>query len=356
MHKSVFTNHKDFGGNFLKEFDHQLDISENLLIASGYFGSSTIEELEVKILRLSKRGSCKILIGMIFFDGVTEKQKFTLTSLDNKLRAINPENGIYISMRSYHGKIYQFQRDHEINLYLGSSNFSKEGFASRLECTTLIKDEETQIGVSDYLEKLFLFDTTIPLSATDLKVKRVRQAETRTSKLLKDYECSAKKYPDISKALGRFDIKLRVDEQPRSSLNLYFEKGRLNQQKKYVPRPWYEVEITATTEEIKSPYYPPSEVVTEGKKARKGKFTAYIKDDDKYYEVKMKVHADNGKNISSSKESGGRETLGKLIKGRLERAGVLLEGELITSETLDAYGRDYLTLIKMSDQVYILEF
>lgn len=349
-------NHKEFGGNFLKEFDHQLDISEDLLIASGYFGASTIEELETKILNLSRRGSCKILIGMVFFDGVTEKQKIALTSLDNKLRAINSENGVYISMRSYHGKIYRFKRDQDISLYIGSSNFSKEGFASRLECTTLIKDEETQISASAYLKNLFLFDTTIPLSATDLKVKGTRKGEKRTSKLLKDYECSVKKYPDISKALGKCDIKLRVDEQPRSSLNLYFEKGRLNQQKKYVPRPWYEVEITTTAEDRGCAYYPKSELISGDKKSRKGTFIAYFKDGDKYYEIKMAVHADSGKNISSHRDSGGRETLGKLIKGRLEGAGVLQEGELITSEVLDAYGRDYLTLIKMSDQVYILEF
>lgn len=355
MHETIFTNHNEFGGSFLKEFNHQLNISDSLLIASGYFGTSTIIELEEKILKLSKKGICKILIGMIFFDGVTEAQKKALTSLDEKLRKINPNNGVFISMRPYHGKIYQFHHDDNVNLYLGSSNFSKEGFAGRLECTTIILDDETKQSVSDYLKELFALKTTITLAKTDLKVKGKKPTFGKISKLLKDYECPAHEYPDRSMALGECKIKLRVDDQPQSSLNLYFDKGRLSKGK-YTPRPWYEVEITTTKEDQRCPYYPKSELIPGSKKSRKGLFTAYIKDGDLYYKIKMAVHADDGKNFSSQKESGGRETLGKLLKGKLERAGVLSEGELITSDILEAYGRDYVSFVKMSDDVYILEF
>lgn len=159
------------------------------------------------------------------------------------------------------------------------------------------------------------------------------------------------------KALGFCEIKLRVDKQPKSSLNLYFDKGRKNQQGKYAPRPWYEVEITAQTKEISSEYYPKSEKISNSNSnARKGRFVAYFQQDDKYYEINMVVHADNGKNISSHESSGGRATLGKLIKGKLERAGVLKEGELITSDVLDAYGNDTLRLHKIDEKRYIIEF
>ena len=355
MHKTIFTNHKDFGGDFFKEFSQQLDRSSNLLIASGYFGTSTILEFEEKILDLSKKGICKILIGMIFFDGVTETQKEKLTFFDKKLRDINPDNGVYISMRPYHGKIYQFSNG-DFNLYLGSSNFSKEGFSGRLECTTKILDDITKQSVADYLKKLFEMDTTIALAKTDLKVKGKKSTFNKISTTLKNYECSKHEYPDRSKALGECKIKLRVDDQPRSSLNLYFEKGRLNKDGKYAPRPWYEVEITTTKEDRECSYYPKSELISENGKSRTGVFTAYIKDGDIYYKIKMVVHADYGKNFSSHSDSGGRETLGKLLKGKLERAGVLSEGELITSEVLELYGRNYVSFVKMSDDVYILEF
>lgn len=70
----------------------------------------------------------------------------------------------------------------------------------------------------------------------------------------------------------------------------------------------------------------------------------------------MRVSADFGKNIASSNESGGRETLGKFIKGKLEKRGLINEGDVITSETLMDYGNDTLELHKISDSAYILNF
>ena len=70
----------------------------------------------------------------------------------------------------------------------------------------------------------------------------------------------------------------------------------------------------------------------------------------------MKVFADYGKNIATSDLSGGRETLGKFLKGKLEDKGVLKEGDLITSETLLEYGNDTLRLYKLDNHEYIMEF
>ena len=354
--KSIFTNHKDFGGQFIKEFESSLKISNNITIASGYIGTTTIEDLETRLVSTAKKGSCKILIGMIYHGGVTAKQLTALSSLDNKLRAISDDNGVYITRQQYHGKIYEFKLNEDIKLYLGSSNFSKEGFASRLECTTLIKDEETQKGVSSYLHNLFKLETTISLKDAALRVKSKSKTKSKASKELSDYIIPASEFPDITTALGTCNIKLRVDSQPRSSFNLYFDKGRKNTNGKYAPRPWYEVEVTTTTDEIASPFYPKSKLLSKESKARKGSFDAYFEYDDKYYKIKMVVHADNGKNISSDKSSGGRETLGRVIKGKLENAGLLTEGDLITSDILDAYGSDYIRLIKISDTSYVLEF
>jgi len=67
----------------------------------------------------------------------------------------------------------------------------------------------------------------------------------------------------------------------------------------------------------------------------------------------MRVHSDNGKNISSSED---REILGELIKGKLERANILSVPEVITSNTLYQYGRDTIDLIIISDDKYIIDF
>lgn len=355
VYSSLYTNDKRQKYKFLKQIESSLCSSNDTQIASGYIGTSTVVDLESKLVKAATRGTCKLLVGMVYHGGVTSKQKIALESLDKKLRTISVDSGVYITREQYHGKIYQFINGSNVTVYLGSSNFSKEGLESRHEASVLLTDESLKTETKDYLDYLFKLSTTEKLEDVELKVKGSKRI-IAVSTELEDYEVDISEYPDVSMALGICDIKLRVDKQPKSSLNLYFDKGRKNKAGKYAPRPWYEVEITATTTEITSKFYPPSKLKSTGSKAKEGTFVAYFKEDNKYYKINMVVHADNGKNISSDKSSGGRSTLGKIIKGRLERAGLLKEGELITSDTLDAYGNDKLRLYKINSDTYVIDF
>lgn len=357
MHKTIYTNNKDFGGTFLSEFHHQLKSSDSLIAATGYIGGAVLEDLENDLLKIARRGPCKILIGMVYYEGVTAKQHKILTSLDTKLKGINSESGIFISRRPYHGKIYKFiTSPNDEKVYLGSSNFSTEGFSGRLECTSIIQDTKTKDSITKYLDFLYDKSYAIKLEEADLSIKGRKSLSQRSSTLLQDYEIEFSLFPDKNTALGSFDFELRVDDQPASSLNLYFDKGRKNQKGKYAPRPWYEVELQASVKEIRSEFYPPNELKEKDKKSCIGDFIGYLEDDGKYYKIDMKVHSDGGKNISSADSSGGRATLGKFIKGKLEKAGVLEEGQLITSDTLDAYGRNTIKFYKINSNEYILEF
>ena len=51
-----------------------------------------------------------------------------------------------------------------------------------------------------------------------------------------------------------------------------------------------------------------------------------------------------------------REILGEYIKGKLEREGHLERLETITIDTLRNYGQDYISLKKIKDKTYYLEF
>ena len=51
-----------------------------------------------------------------------------------------------------------------------------------------------------------------------------------------------------------------------------------------------------------------------------------------------------------------REVLGELIKGKLQREGYLEENDPVTLETLQNYGREYISFKKIRDKVYYLEF
>jgi hypothetical protein len=353
---AIYTNKKEDGAQLKSEFLNTIKKANVLKIATGYIGASLLEEIKPALIKVARKGECKLLIGMIYHEGVTASQKRILEELHDELKLQNANSGVFISRNEYHGKIYFCENEQEEFLFIGSSNLSIYGFQKRLECTALIKDKDTVIQTKDYLDFLFNKNTTNELSSIALKVKGSKKVSLKPSSLLQDYEVTKDVFDSLGKVISQQNIELRVDEQPNSSLNLYFDKGRKNQQGLYSPRPWYEVELTTSAQDRSDTNYPISTSNSSASNSRTGEFIVFISEGGKYFKIQMKVHSDRGKNLSSARVSGGRATLGRFIKGKLEEAGVLKEGERITSETLELYGRNSITLKKINDTDYILEF
>ena len=335
----MFTNEKNFGGTFGNEVFKNIDNFNSLEIASGYFDPQTIEKNRDKLLRIAKRGYLKILIGMIYHEGVSKTQKKTLEELNKDLKKINIQSGVYITLRKYHGKIYKFKKNQDDLIFVGSSNFSGTGMYGNLECNTSVLDKSSKDKISKFLNHLFTSkELSQNLDNVELTVKKRKRKKIKEK--LSKHEISKSLFPQL-KELSETKIKLRVDEQPRSSLNLYFEKGRKNPKTgKYSPRPWYEVEITSEKNE-RTKDYP------------KGAFTAYVADENKYYKLNM-ITASAGFKAITTKDN--REILGEYIKGKLERKGHLERLETVTIDTLRNYGRDYISLKKVKDKIFYLEF
>ncbi len=335
----MYTNHKDFGGAFGKQFINDINKYESLEIASGYFGVSAIEKYKNNLLNISKKGYFRLLVGMIYHEGVSNSQKKALEDLNEDLKKINNESGVFISLRQFHGKIYKFKKNNDEKIYVGSSNFSDSGFFGNIECTSIVDEKQTKNEINKFLNHLYFGNEfTAPLNEVELFVKNRRKKKTKDK--LKNYEIRKELFPK-TEPISKIDIKLRVDEQPRSSLNLYFEKGRKNSTTgKYAPRPWYEVEITTESKE-RTKDYP------------KGEFTAYVKDEDKFYKLNMITASANYKAITTKDN---REILGELIKGKLEREGYLERYQRITLDTLRSYGKDFISLKKIKNNQYYLEF
>jgi len=335
----MFTNHKNYGGDFGKQIINEVKKYNGLEIASGYFAVSTLDEYKKHLIHISKRGYCRILIGMAYHEGVSKNQKKSLLKLNEELGKANKKSGIFISLRQFHGKIYKFSKNTDERIYVGSSNFSDSGFYGNIECNILVDNQNTKKNISSFLKHLFYGNEfTVPLDDVELFIKSKKRKKIKDN--LKNFEINKSKYPALP-IISSLDIKLRVDEQPRSSLNLYFEKGRKNSKTgKYSPRPWYEVEITSDAKE-------------RGKNYPKGNFTAYIEDEGKYYKLNMITASSNFKAITTKDN---REILGKLIKGKLERKGYLNKYEKITLDTLRSYGRDYISLKKINNNEYYLDF
>jgi len=355
----MFTNSNRIGKNFGREIKNELRRSENVEIASGYFSYNVLIDLTETFLKIASRGSCKLLFGMIFHERATQKQKDCLDALNQNLKNINDESGIFLTIQPYHGKIFKLKNKNGEKFYVGSSNLSYSGFKSNTEFNLEIKNSEDQKSINKFLEFLFYEkgekSIGYPFDQVELKLKNIEDQKDPGKTSLDDYKINKNEFPEKVLTPG-IQILLRPDEQPQSSLNLYFEKGRSvikNGRKIYSVRPWYEVEITTRKKEQLTTGYP------------KGEWTAFVEDKDNYYKLDMKTVSGN-KNypkaiMSSAKKTkdgrkGGRHILGELIKGKLQRKKCLKKFEAVTSETLDNYGRNFIELKKLSNKEYIMEF
>ncbi len=298
---TAYTNHSSYGGNFGKEILKNLKICDSLEIASGYFGVSQLKLMRKELLSIARRGYCKILIGMVLKEGVSQKQRNELEDLNSALQSINSNSGIFISLQKFHGKIYRFKTRGTETVYVGSSNLSHEGFYSNLEFNTLVVDIASQSNVTNFLDKFFnpLSGMSDSLDSLPLFIKKKRTIELKKeSKDLNAYKIRKSSFPKTIPT-STVTIKLRVDDQPISSLNLYFSKGRKSKAG-YTFRKWYEVEITPEKSEKKQVDYP------------RGEFDAYIKDGKNYYKIPMIVSSGKGDKAITSK--GNRHILGQYMK------------------------------------------
>lgn len=354
----MFTNEKDkLNRQFGNEIQKRLSDAEHVEIAVGYFGHETLEKIKPKLLKIAKRGSCKLLFGMIYHEGwKSEKQKDCAMKLHQELKKINPSSSIFITKRRYHGKVYKFVKNNKSTIYVGSSNLSVTGFKTYMEFNIEVTDNEIKKSTTSFLDYHFVGqgiekDDSAPIDdpTVDIKLNKAIKKQ-KTKKSLKDFEIDKKDYPkgDFENS---FKIRHRPNVQPISSLNLYFSKGRgttKDGKTVYKRRNWYEVEVTSLlTERKKYKDYPI------------GEFTAYVEDNGKYYKLQMITSSGNKKDkykaIQTSKKGGGREILGMLIKGKMERMGILNGISPITDEILEEYGKNYIELAKIGNKKYLMK-
>jgi len=137
-----------------------------------------------------------------------------------------------------------------------------------------------------------------------------------------------------------FDLDLkRVAEKPKSNLNVFFGKGRLNNARtKIKPRPWYEIEIIADEGVRANEHYPI------------GDFNVLTDDN---LVIPMRIQGDYYKNIRSKRSL---QIFGMWVKGKLEKSGALNKYQPVTLDTLREYGNDKLTFYKINETDYYMKF
>ncbi|MFC1790195.1 restriction endonuclease PLD domain-containing protein [Patescibacteria group bacterium] len=338
----MYTNVNPHGGKFEKIVDAETRRAKNLIIASGYTSFDVLQRYKDHFYRIADNdGSAKLLLGMAFYEGLTSNKLNLLKEISSNLEEKGQGSGVYVTYSGkYHGKIYCFDDGRIKNIYIGSSNFSRSGLSENIECTALIKDGETKQKALDFLEFLLSSDNAVSILKADITVPgTTRYVERLSLKTLDDLPTYDPKSIDKSR-YSHFDYPLsRIAEKEKSSLNVYFGKGRWSRATGRVkPRPWYEVELIANKKITQKPLYP------------KGEFLAYTDDG---YIMQMHTTGDYYKNIRSK---GKLTILGQWIKRKLQDSEALIPLTPVTRDTLDKYGKDTIKFYKIEDGKYYMEF
>lgn len=338
----MYTNLEKHGGDFRNVLDKEFSSAKNVTIASGYASLDIIHAYEKAFLNITNKGGVsKLLLGMAFYEGLSQKKLDAVTTLNNELKKFKNGSGVYVTNgRRYHGKVYYFQDDTNSNIYVGSSNFSSSGTKGNIECTIPISLEEQKESLINFVNDLYSPSYSVTIDRVEITVPGKKKIVIKSIEVYwANLETYNPKQIDLSN-LPKFEFPLqRVAEKEKSNLNVYFGKGRENKiTNKIIPRPWYEIELIASNDLNSQEFYP------------KGDFLAYTDDG---YIIPMRTQGDYYKNIRSKKSL---QIFGIWLKGKLEKSGALKKYEPVTLETLEEYGSDTLTFYKIGEGHYYMEF
>ncbi len=332
--------------SFSEAFEKGVVNSDTIKIATGYVTEESLLELKAILLFYSeenKTKTCSLVIGMHGREGFTQAQYEAAIDLANFLKEKGIGSVRVCTAFKFHGKTYVFGKDGSavpVSAMIGSSNLGNILDNRQWEVDALF----TEGGVLSKLDALHN-DLVEKVSKDILELPRP-ESFIEMPDLLKDRidveKAEEDEYDRIeATATDRvFDLPLKTEA--KSNLNTYFGKGRLATSTGAIrPRHWYEVELIV-----------PIEITTADGYPKRDSIIRVYTDDG--WRFSCKIQGDYGKNFRSE---GDLKTLGRWIKGRLERAGCLKVGQPVTKEVLDAYGRHTISLKETTDpEVWLLDF
>jgi len=322
-------------------FEICLQESDFIKIATGYISAESLIELK-KIVELNKRPHINLMIGMHKFDGFTKIQYDAALALNEFLVSSNMGFVSISDTLKFHGKMYSFSKEGKpFGSIIGSSNLGSvitSGDKSRIyevDCyfNELIQTKEIDKTISDLIKKI------------SLKIDKVNIETFKEFNNLLENQEGVEKIDQVqfskywgSKSNLNFEIPIKT--KPKSSLNIFFGKGRVSQKNFEIPRHWYEAELIV------------SKTITQIYGYPKNKSFTVITDDG--WKFECETNGDWAKNFRSKKDL---QIFGRWIKGRLENYGALKIGEPVNDKVLDKYGTNFMSLFSTAnDSIWLIEF
>lgn len=332
--------------SFSEAFELGVVNSDSIKIATGYVTEDSLLELKSILLfynEENKTKKCSLVIGMHGREGFTRAQYDAAIDLATFLKEKAIGSVRVCTAFKFHGKTYVFAKDGSavpVSAMMGSSNLGNMLDNRQWEVDALFT-EEPVLSELDVLHN----ELVVKASADILDWPKP-ETFIEMPDLLKDRidveKSDEEEYRRIESTVTDRVFDLPLKTEARSNLNTYFGKGRLATSTGAIrPRHWYEVELIV-----------PIEITTADGYPKRDSIIRVYTDDG--WRFSCKIQGDYGKNFRSE---GDLKTLGRWIKGRLERAGCLKVGQPVTKEVLDEYGRHTISLKETSDpEVWLLDF
>lgn len=301
--------------------------ADEVLMATGYVSNDAVKELH-KILELNASiQHIDLLVGMHYLEGFTQTQYDSLRELDDFLQK-EKRGSVYVSpFAKFHGKMYSFKQQEQINGLIGSANLTCFWDKTERTYETMLHLDENRVAskLRNNIQQAIL-QLGAPINQAG-EPTIIAVHNVHLEQCLGVEKVSEQRVAELFGQPAQYQFTFPAKTEPKSNLNCFFGEGRRDKRGFIKPRSWYEVELIVSNILTKQEGYP-----------RDRTFTVITDDGWKFT---CKTSGDYSKNLRSEKDL---KTLGKWIKGRLEVAGCLKTGEMITSEILQKYGNDHFEL------------
>jgi len=332
--------------SFSEAFESGIVNSDSIKIATGYVTEDSLLELKSILLFYNEENKdkmCSLVIGMHGREGFTRAQYEAAIDLAEFLKEKGIGSVRVCTAFKFHGKTYVFWKNGKpapVSAMMGSSNLGNILDNRQWEVDALFTEERVLMKLDGLHNELVVKASTDildwPKPGTFIEMPDLLKDRIDVDKL------EGEEYRKIESTLTDRVFDLPLKAEAKSNLNTYFGKGRLAKSTGAIrPRHWYEVELIVPIEITMADGYPKRDSV----------IRVYTDDG---WRFNCKIQGDYGKNFRSE---GDLKTLGRWIKGRLERAGCLKVGQPVTPEVFQKYGRNTISLKETTDpEVWLLDF
>jgi hypothetical protein len=323
------------------QFTHLASLSSRVVIVTGYASEKSLDALREFVLRrgdtMPSLLQLDFVLGLAYFDGLTERQIVSLSKLDSTLQSSRLGRVYIPTSIGVHSKCVSFQIDGLWQVTLGSSNFTAFLPQRRSEADILLNSHEPQTQrIVEYCERLL--EISRPLDKA--LINHIPRVKTENVRLAQTPGVTAVPEPSSLPSQKALEFRLPLKAELKSNLNKFNAAPRGT-----IPRSWWEVEIIVPTETQKQNGFPSKVDGTE-------RFRVYTNDG---YSFECHVSGGEGPRFNKNFESSGDlKILGYWLKGILVESGALSEGDFVTEETLRLSGFRFLQLRRLTDNEWHL--